>query len=73
MTDKELTNIARGQVNPEWDIFFGGDAEPTFPSFGHMESLGQVRIRQFSVFPSFKKGHGDFEAKKAVTVFSDFL
>ena len=26
VTDKHLTSIARGQVNPDWDIF--GDGEP---------------------------------------------
>jgi hypothetical protein len=46
MTDTDLSNIARGQVNPpeEWDLFFGGDVDKSFETFGHMENLGQVII-----------------------------
>lgn len=42
MTDTDLSNIARGQVNPpeEWDLFFGGDVDKSFETFGHMENLG---------------------------------
>lgn len=44
MTDTDLSNIARGQVNPpvEWDILFGGtDVEQNYHPY-HLDNLGQV-------------------------------
>ena len=35
VTDKHLTSIARGQVNPDWDIF--GDGEPGSLDMNMME------------------------------------